>query len=171
MKDQDWDIKSLSDTCSICGKQFDDQEAFCSYLTFGDEGYVRADFCGSCQESMPQEDVLSVWRGVFCVPPPPPEETLKEETAESLLRKLIKSPRESHGNTIYILAAMLERKRILVEKDLKTRDDGVLIRVYEHKKTGDVFLVPDPKLKLTELDHVQQEVVDMLSGTSPETNV
>ena len=67
-------------------------------------------------------------------------------------------------NTIYILAVMLERKRILAEQDVQIREDGAKVRVYEHRKTGETFIITDPGLKLTELTSVQAEVVAMLGG-------
>ena len=70
----------------------------------------------------------------------------------------------ANRNTIYILAVMLERRRILVERDVQTREDGVKVRVYEHRKTGETFLVPDPGLKLSELKSVQEVVVARLGG-------
>ena len=91
---------------------------------------------------------------------------MKKETAESLLRELIETDRMEQANTIYILAVMLERKRILVERDVQEREDGTLIRVYEHKKTNEVFMIPDPRLKLAELEAVQAEVIAMLDGTA-----
>ena len=65
---------------------------------------------------------------------------------------------------VFILTVMLERKRILAEKDVQIRDDGVKVRIYEHKKTGETFLVSDPGLKLAELEQVQEEVVALLGG-------
>ena len=106
----------------------------------------------------------SQWQGIFHPPPPPPEEALKKETAESLLRRLIQDNDASKMNVMYILAVMLERKRILAEKDVQKHDNGAKVIVYEHKKTGETFLVPDPGLKLDQLEHVQKEVVEMLGG-------
>jgi hypothetical protein len=34
--------------------------------------------------------------------------------------------------------------------------------IYEHAKTGDVFVVPDPQLRLDELGGVQAEVAQLL---------
>ncbi|MFN2623953.1 MAG: hypothetical protein ABR611_14030 [Chthoniobacterales bacterium] len=60
---------------------------------------------------------------------------------------------------------MLERKRILKQvKTDQTEDRPVLI--YEHAKTGDVFLVPDARLRLDEIEHVQQEVSQLLDRAS-----
>jgi len=159
---QDWDVRARSDVCVKCGKPFEDQEEFYSRLTFGEEGYKREDFCKACWEAA--APALSIWQGVFRLPPPPPPETLKKETAESLLRKLIEEDNPAHANTIYILSVMLERRRLLVERDVQVREDGVKLRIYEYRKTNETFVIPDPELKLAELAHVQEEVVAMLGG-------
>jgi hypothetical protein len=63
---------------------------------------------------------------------------------------------------------MLERKRLLVERDVQHREDGKMIRVYEHRKTGEMFLIPDPRLRLDQLETVQQQVVTLLGGDKKE---
>jgi len=163
MKEPDWNIKSRSDHCTQCEKPFEDKDTICSQLVFGEEGYARGDFCETCWEQVDHARALSHWKAIFHVPPPPPEDPLKKENIESMLRRLMKEDLPEYRNTIYILAIMLERKRILAEQSVNTREDGATIRVYEHKKSGEVFLIADPHLKLVELEEVQQEVVDMLS--------
>jgi hypothetical protein len=60
---------------------------------------------------------------------------------------------------------MLERKRVL--KQVKTEQTGDRpVLIYEHAKTGDVFLVPDARLRLDEIEHVQQEVAELLKSAS-----
>lgn len=162
---QDWDIKPRSDACAACSGLFVDQQAYNAALIFGEEGYTRSDYCDPCWEKKLEEGgAYSTWRGVFRMPPPPEEEAVKKENAESLLRRLVEDDDETHINVIYILAVMLERKRLLVERDLRVRDDGMTIRVYEYRKTGETFLIPDPRLKLNELEPVQAEVIAMLGG-------
>jgi hypothetical protein len=46
----------------------------------------------------------------------------------------------------------------------------MLIRVYEHKKTGETFLIPDPKLGFDQLSQVQTEVAEML-GIPPKPDI
>jgi hypothetical protein len=60
-----------------------------------------------------------------------------------------------------VLAAMLERKRVL--KQIKTEEaaNGRVL-IYEHGATGDVFIVPDPQLRLDELESVQNEVANLV---------
>jgi len=160
---QDWDIKPRQESCSECKTAFEDNQRCSSALAFGSEGYARADYCEKCWNDKGNAiQAFSVWSGIFKKPLPPPEEPLKKENAEELLRRLMTSEAPTKINVMYILAVMLERKRILVEKDIRTRDDGMLIRVYEHKKTGETFLVPDPKLGFNQLAQVQMEVSEML---------
>lgn len=117
-----------------------------------------------------REAAVSIWKGVFHPPPPPPEEPLKKETAESLLRSLIEKNDPANLNVIFILAVMLERRRLLVERDVQTRADGSIMRVYEHRHTGETLLIADPKLDLNQLTHVQEQVMAML-GKKPEVPV
>ncbi len=165
----DWDIKSRSSACHSCEELFLDQQECVSRLTFTEEGYMRNDYCSKCWEGQDHEQMFtSFWQGIFKAPPAKPEEAVKKETAETLLRSLMEKKDPANGNAIYILAVMLERKRLLAERSIRKNKDGTLIRVYEHKKTGETFLIPDPQLKLDQLEDVQEEVVIMLGGKPPE---
>src|SRR5258707_3338087 len=97
-------------------------------------------------------------------PPPPPAEpeTLGKQTAEDLLRRYMADSAPEHNNARYLLAVMLERKRILKEIETNRAEDGALLRIYEHGKTGEGFVVPDPQLRLDQLDEVQQQVAQFL---------
>jgi hypothetical protein len=60
---------------------------------------------------------------------------------------------------------MLERKRVL--KPIKTdQSDDRPVLIYEHGKTGDVFIVPEVRLRLDEIEHVQNEVSQLLKNAS-----
>jgi hypothetical protein len=60
---------------------------------------------------------------------------------------------------------MLERKRILKQVKTEQSDDRPVL-VYEHARSGDVFIVPAARLRLDELEHVQAEVAQQLKGAS-----
>ncbi|MGD9613546.1 MAG: hypothetical protein AB7V22_11680, partial [Kiritimatiellia bacterium] len=112
--------------------------------------------------------VVSVWTAVWAAPAPKAPEALRKETAESLLRELMETDDPSKQNVIFILAVMLERRRILVEKEVQMPEGtGRKIRVYEHKQTGESFVVPDPQLKLKEIETVQREVMELLGIAPP----
>lgn len=163
---QDWNIRSRGDACRECGGAFADGDAYISALVLGAEGYVRADYHDACWENVRATVIpYSQWQGTYRVPPPEPEEPLKKETAESLLRRLIEDADEAHINVCFILAVMLERNRTFVERDVKRDEEaGLTTRVYEHRKTGETFLITDPHLRLDELESVQEEVIAMLEG-------
>lgn len=166
---QDWDIKSRSEACTACSTAFEDGQSYLSALLFGENGYERADFCEGCWEK--SEAVLSPyssWQGIYRKPPPAgSNDPLKKETAESLLRKLIEDEDPQNEGVIYILAVMLERKKTLVERDVTVDDLGTVHRVYEHRQTGETFLILDPQFKLDKLEDVQTRVIEMLGGPLP----
>ncbi|MBN1557604.1 MAG: hypothetical protein JW951_05605 [Lentisphaerae bacterium] len=160
---QDWDIKPRGEACSGCEQPFEDGQTCHSALVFTDAGYVRRDYCVSCGQSLPAEAApYSTWQGVYRAPPARPEPALRKETAESLLRRLMEDDDPQHTNVRYILAVMLERKRLLIEREVQRTASGPPVRVYEHRRTGETFLIPDPQLRLDQLEAVQQEVAAML---------
>lgn len=162
----DWKIKPRSTHCCTCNTPFSDRQKCYSILTYGEEGYSRSDHCESCWQTVkPTTNALSVWQSIYTLPPPPTPEPIKKETAESLLRQLITSSDESSTNVVYILAIMLERKKIFVERDTHLKENGVIVRLYEHKKTGEVFAITDPNFQLDKLIEVQRQLVAMLSDT------
>ena len=164
----EWNIRTCADQCTACHKKFEDRERLMSRLRFGQDGYLREDFCAACWPARGAEAAaVSEWSAVRVAPEKKASEPLKKETAESLLRELMETDDPSRRNVIFILAVMLERRRILVEKEVQLQPDGQKIRVYEHKQTGESFVVPDPQLRLKEIEHVQMEVMEMLGIPPP----
>ncbi len=166
MLNTDWNIKPRSSACAQCQTEFEDLQEYVSTLLFTEEGYARQDHCLNCRAANPVGGprLVSQWRGVFQKPPLPAPEPLNRENVERMLRDLIERQEESRRNVIYILAVILERRRILIERKVEKQPDGKLIRVYEHRRTGETFLIIDPQLLLDQLEHVRaevQELVDM----------
>ena len=60
---------------------------------------------------------------------------------------------------------MLERKRVLKQVKTEEAPKGRVL-IYEQGSTGDVFIVPDPQLRLDELENVQNEVAELLRGAA-----
>ena len=165
----EWNIRSCADQCSACQKKFADREALMSRLSFRPDGYVREDFCAACWpgRSAGTGGAVSAWAALWLAPEKKAPEALKKETAESLLREMMETDDPSKRNVIFILAVMLERRRILLEKEVQLQPDGQKIRVYEHKQTGESFVVPDPQLRLKEIESVQREVMELLGIPPP----
>jgi hypothetical protein len=157
-----WSVRKCAKACTKCEREFKDKEVLLSNLTFDAGEYKRNDFCKACWDK--DNPGLSSWKTIFMVPPPPEEEAVKKENAESLLRRLLAKENDEDLNAVFILTVMLERKKILVERDTQRTEDGRKLRIYEHKKTNESFMVIDPELKLAELADVQEQVVALLSG-------
>jgi hypothetical protein len=161
-----YSIRKRALHCEACGGPFKEGADLFSQLVFENGEWLRLDYCTSCTPARTLDPVLSRWKTVFIVPPPPKPEPLHKDNAESLLRRLMEAEAQDHTCAIYILAVMLERKRILVERDVQTDVAGRKIRIYEHRKTGEMFVIHDPALKLNDLEPVQQEIADLL-GPDP----
>ena len=88
-------------------------------------------------------------------------DAIQKDTAETLLRKLIEQNDPRYAPAGYILAVMLERKRVLKVKEQIVRD-GKRVFIYEQPKTGDMFTIADPALRLDQLEEVQRDVAQLL---------
>ena len=161
----DWTIQSRSGKCAASGRDFTEGEPFYTLLFRERDGFSREDLCEQAwlarQADPAARPPYSFWRGIFEPPAPAAPEPLAGETAEDLLRRYMAGQDEGHANARYILALMLERKRLL--KQIEAREDihGRTL-VYEHARTGEVFVIPDPGLRLDQLESVQNEVAALL---------
>ncbi len=162
----DWNIQSRSQACQCCGKLFLDKQPYHTMLFDEKAGFHRLDVCEPCwtaqysQGATSRKGFVSHWQGIFQVPTIQPD-PIEKETAESLLRKLVELNDPRYGAACFILAVMLERRRLLKVKDQALRD-GRRIFVYEQPATGDVFTITDPNLRLGQLDEVQRDVAQLL---------
>lgn len=162
---QEWAIKHRADRCAVTQRPFAAGEGFYTLLFHDADGYRREDLS---EEAWAQRNEnirpFSFWKSRYEPVPPEPAEPLRKENAEELFRRLIASANPP-ANACYVLAAMLERKRVL--KQVKTENTGKgQVLVYEHGPSGDVFIVPDPGLRLDELEAVQNEVAELLRSAA-----
>ncbi len=164
---QEWNIKSRGHVCSVCGKPLVDKTPMVSVLKDVPDGYERLDCHPECWKALTRDwEPFSLWDGVYLAPTKEAKvEPLKKEDAGELLRELVTLDDPAMKNVVYVLAVMLERSKILVERDSKELEDGTIRRVYEDRKQGDTFVILDPRLRLENLSEVQAQVVSLLSGT------
>ncbi|MEE2623555.1 MAG: hypothetical protein VYA46_04955 [Verrucomicrobiota bacterium] len=162
-----WHIKSRAHHCSVTGKPFTEGEAFYTALLPDPEsdGYLRLDFSPAAWDARGEESEqpFSFWRTVYR----PPEVKAKVKIIdrgdpESLLPSLIEKDEAHTENTRYILAVMLERKKILIETDSQKTRTG-LLRIYQHRYSGEIFIVKDPQIPLSQVTPLQEEVQKLLS--------
>ena len=158
----EWPIKHRADACARTQRPFQPGEQFYTLLFREGEGFRREDLS---EEAWAQRNEnirpFSFWKTRYEPPPAAPPEALAKENAEDLLRRLLAQNDAANANACYVLAVMLERKRVL--KQIKTdQSEGQPVLIYEHAKSGDVFIVPDARLRLDEIEHVQHEVSELL---------
>jgi len=162
----DWPIKHRANACARTQRAFAPGEQFYTLLFREGEGFRREDLS---EEAWAQrnENILpfSFWKTRYEPPPLAPPGPLAKENAEDILRRLLAQNDPAHVNTCYVLAVMLERKRVL--KQIKSeQSEGRPVLIYEHAKSGDVFIVPEVRLRLDELEQVQSEVAEQLKRAS-----
>lgn len=168
----DWNIQGRAHACEACGQAFVDRQPYHTLLFDERQDFRRQDVCPACWEKQFSEGArerkgfISYWQGLYEAPAAAVD-PIHKETAETLLRKLIEQNDPRYVPAGYILAVMLERKRILKVKEQIIRD-GKRTFIYEQPKTGDVFTIADPDLKLDQLEEVQCAVAALLEhGLNP----
>jgi hypothetical protein len=169
----EWNIQSRASVCEACAQPFLDKQPLHTLL-FDEhtEHLRRLDVCETCWKNQfsdgarERKGFISHWHGLFELPPPAVD-PIQKETAETLLRKLVEQNDPRYGPAGYILAVMLERKRILKVREQIVRD-GRRVFIYEQARTGDVFTITDPALRLDQLEAVQRDVAQLLEhGLNP----
>ena len=161
----EWSIQHRAEVCAMTGRSFGAGESFFTLLFRDGDGFRRQDLSEEAWRQRNENlQPFSFWRARFEPPPPAAPEPLPKENAEALFRRLVAAADRANANACYVLAAMLERKRILKQIQTEQNEQGRVL-IYEHVKSGDVFVVPDPQLHLDELGNVQREVMALMTNT------
>ena len=170
-----WNIQSRAPACQSCSQPFADKQVYHTLLFDVPPDLRRSDICDPCWQKQNTGDTrsragfISHWQGIYEAPLA--ADPIKKETAETLLRKLIEQNDPRYAPAGYILAVMLERKRLLKVKEQVIRD-GKRVFIYEQPTTGDVFTITDPHLRLDQLEEVQRDVSALLEqGLNPSASV
>jgi hypothetical protein len=171
---ESWHVRNRSRECYATQSPFSEGQTIITALYPDTEssGYVRRDFCQDAWNNLdPSTDQpFSHWTTKF--QPTPANENappVTKQNAEELLKTLVVDDHEHTENTRYILAVMLERQKILRETDSQPTSSGIL-RIYEHRKTGEIFIIKDPNVPLDQVESIQQEVIQLLSPSNPVTD-
>jgi hypothetical protein len=168
----DWKIQSRAAACDACGQPFADRQPLHTLLFDEPPDLRRSDVCENCWQNQFSEGArerkgfISHWQGAYQAPTPVTE-AIQKETAETLLRKLVEENDARYAPAMFILSVMLERKRIFKVKEQIVRE-GKRVLIYEQPRTGDVFTIADPALRLDQLEQVQHDVAQLLEhGLNP----
>ncbi len=170
---ESWHVRSRARECAVTHQTFADGETIITALYPDPEssGYLRRDYGAKGWESVRADGdkPFSFWRSTYTAPAADESANAIEKLSpEELLRRLVDEDEDHTENTRYILAIMLERRKILKEADTQRLPDGIL-RVYEHRKSGEVYIVKDPDIPLADVEALQQEVFTLLenNGKAP----
>ena len=116
----EWNIQSRAHACEACSQPFADQQPYRTVLFEDAKELRRSDICEPCAEkngdARGRNGFISQWNGTYEAPPAHPVDAIQKETAETVLRKVIAENDPRYAPAAYILAVMLERKRILKVK-------------------------------------------------------
>jgi len=161
----EWAIKHRSDACTATHRPFTAGEYFYTLLFRDGEGFRREDLSEEAWTARNQNiQPFSFWKTRYEPALEEPPEPLAKENAEQLFRRLI-SATDPPVNACYVLAVMLERKRVLKQINTEESGNGPVL-IYEHGASGDVFIVRDPQLRLDEMESVQNEVAQLLRAAA-----
>src|SRR5437867_3744961 len=136
----EWNIQSRARACQACNISFSDKQPYHTLLFDEKQLFRRVDVCERCwqeqfsQGAQERKGFVSHWQGNYEAPAAAPE-PIKKENAESLLRKLIELNDPRHIPATFILAVMLERKRLLKVREQIVSETGRVF-IYEQPKTG-----------------------------------
>ncbi len=163
----EWEIKPRGNTCARTGRAFADKEAFWTLLFDNGTDFHREDVCEEAWQTIRQSEEtkpFSFWKSRYTPPPPPEPEPLGKQSAEQMLRRHMEELAPASRHTCFILALMLERKRLLRQTDARNDANGRIL-IYEHTKTGEVFVIRDPELRLDQIEEIQREVFESLASS------
>jgi hypothetical protein len=165
---ENWNIRSRAHACCHTAQPFADGETFMTVLLEDPKTgeLVRRDYslAGWAEVEPTLNSAFSFWRSEYeAVKTEARPEIAEKESAETLLRRLCEEDSIMTENTRYILAVMLERKKQLKQTGTRETEDATFL-VYEHQKSGEVYIIRDPELKLAQIEEVQTEVSRLLAG-------
>lgn len=164
-----WSLQRRARACHITGEVFPDG-VNCHTALFreADGTWQRRDYSANGWAARPpqEQQPFSHWRTRTDAAAAPENATtpgpLGQKAPEELLRELCEADEAHTDNLRFVLALMLERGRKLRERDAQDLGDHRIL-VYENPKTGEIFLIRDPKLKLSQLDALQEEITRLLA--------
>lgn len=157
----DWSIRPRSELCAGSGDRFSDGQVVYTVLVAMDGGMERRDFAEEAWAQVESRPTyFCFWKGKFRATPLVQEKEPPAARAEAELRRRLAVPvqaESAEARVIFLFALLLERRKILLVRERTQGPEGRLT-AYEHRTTGEVFLVPEPEVRLSEVDQLRSEV-------------
>ena len=161
--ERQWKLAGHRRACSHTGEPFrEGQPSYTAIFWDAEEGaFRREDYSEEAWDALHESlQPFSCWHGLY--EPPSADhkrrDAVDKEDAEETLKRLISKNDAATEKTRYLLAVMLERKKILQQIGAREKDGQRLI-IYRRRKTEEIFIITDPGLQLDEVPHIQSEVL------------
>ncbi len=154
-----WQMKEVSKSCTMCGKEFSDGQQYHSLLEISHNDLLctnatRNDYCIHCWKELPEQKAGKTeepldsysWKGVFRTKEKKDSSNFKRGRLETMLAYMkdnIGNPDRKVSNLLFALAVILERKKILVPCESSAYNPTML--VYKHSKSDDTFILKTPE--------------------------
>lgn len=164
--ERQWKLSSRKHACAHTGEPFSEGQPFYTAIFWDEEQgeFRREDFSLDAWEELKEEvQPFSFWKSHYESPETDSkrQDAVDKEDAEEALKRMIHENNPATEKTRYLLALMLERKKILQQIDSQEKDGQRLV-IYKRRKTEEIFIVPDPGLQLDEISSIQGEVLSMM---------
>ena len=171
---ESWHVHPRSRECAATRRAFTEGETIVTALYPDPQtgGFLRRDLSLDAWNDLPADahPPFSFWKTTYAAPAGADRPNAEAKlSAEEILHRLVVEDADHTENTRYILAVMLERRKLLRETDSQRTPNGIL-RVYEHRKTGEIYLIRDPDIPLDQVEAFQNDVIVLLenNGRTPE---
>ncbi len=170
----EWEVQKGGCQCEGCRSAFMDHQLYHCLLILGAETLQRQDYCATCWNEkiapgLGSTKDYAAWSAYFkIVLPVLKEEVIKKDHAQSVFRKLLACGDPTKKNILFVMAVMLERKKILKQQKVIRQEstDGSAakkILVYVHGETAESITIEDPQIPLAQWTRIQKEVTDLLA--------
>lgn len=178
MATAEWKINKFGQSCVICSKKIEVGEVCCSALfePSREEGkpatadFARRDYCEPCFNQHPPEGMYYYWKLAAPDPTvniPPKKPVLDVEAVLDFFRRLATDSDPTKRPLAFVLALMLDRKKVLKFTGEKRREDGESLLVFTMRRGGESFELIPPGLDEQELAAAGRELNQILGVSAP----
>ena len=150
-----YNIGKRQESCTACGREFQDGEEVVSCVYPEADSLARADLCAPCWEAGKAPGNISHWR--YKVKKEAAPRKFNRQAALELFRVLADSQEPQDADTAYILAVLLMRKKVF-ELARTGSEDGVNIMVLRLKGGTEEYKVASPDLTEERLEEVKDNL-------------
>lgn len=162
----DWQMPRRNDACARCEKPFEIEAALRAFLFETPQGYVRSDYCESCEAPTDPAPVGS-WRTVRRAPATK-KAVFDADAIFTLFEQLEGTAVASQQQLRFCIALLLWRKKVL-RLEGSQADGGVESWRYSSARGSASYEVVRPELDDAEVERLSVQLEALMSGeASPE---